>query len=661
MVGGTVRSEDVSFNKPPFAAKPQPTDATAVTQDAESRPHGQDAITSDVTIQSITVPKTMAAANESPPVGDLNSSSPSTPPMLSQETRFLSHANSTDTDTSAENAERIARAISGSGAGCVSYTHAVEYAHEDLCAMFSKAAVNCQQTSDDRARDAGDKIGNKGSYIMSGNNPGASGSSPYELPAVGTTMGIGTAHRNAHTPPRSSSSGTASALDEPRNVDTDNDTSAAQHSSNLRSPIGAFFIGVSGASASGKTTVCTKIMDGLADQRCALISLDWFYRGLPEGIDPGEYNFDHPDAFDFEALGETLRAMRKRQPVEVPMYDFALHRRDPANATKIGASDVVIIEGILTFYDRAIRSMLNMKIFVDEDADICLARRIQRDVKSRGRSVESILSQYQRFVKPSFEEYILPTKRYCDIVVPRGGENIVAIDLIIKHIALKIRQDDLRKVLPNLIVMQDSYQSRGLHTLFRDVNASRDDFVFYADRLMRLLVEEGLGLLPFERKHVVTPSGASYYGVGFSAKVAAVSLMPAGEAMENSLRAVCLNIRVGKMLIVAPSRESREVAYSKLPADLAQERRHILVLEPVLNTGLGCITAIEHLLGDKVGCSEERIVILSVIASSAAAREVCSRFPKAKLVVSAIDGDVDSKGVVVPGAGDFGMRYFGTD
>jgi uridine kinase len=424
-------------------------------------------------------------------------------------------------------------------------------------------------------------------------------------------------------------------------------------------PPGAFFIGVTGASASGKTTVCTKIIDGLADTRCAFVSLDWFYLGVPDGVKPEDYNFDHPDAFDFAALAETLLTMRKRVPISVPMYDFTKHARDPENAVMIGAADVVIVEGILTFYDPRIRDLMSMKIFVDEDADICLARRITRDTASRGRSVASVLSQYQRFVKPSFEGYILPTKRYSDIVVPRGAENLVAIDLIVKHIALKIQQDDLRKLLPNLVVMADSYQARGLHTLFREASASRDDFVFYADRLIRLLVEEGLGLLPFERKCITTPVGAAYYGVAFSAGLAAVSLMPGGEAMENSLRAVCANIRVGKMLITAPTPETRAMAYAKLPRDIGP--RHVMVLEPVINTGRGVITAVEALLANEVGCSEDRIIVLAVIASAEAARDVCTRFPKARVVVSAVDPAVDENGAVVPGAGDFSTRYFGTD
>lgn len=420
--------------------------------------------------------------------------------------------------------------------------------------------------------------------------------------------------------------------------------------------VGPFIIGVTGASASGKTTVCEKIINGLGDQRCVLISLDWFYHGVPPSVDPSTYNFDHPDAFDFEALSKVLATMKKRCPVSVPKYDFAFHCRVADNSAELDVADVIIVEGILTFFDAHLRDLMHMKIFVDEDADICLSRRIKRDVVARARTVDSILAQYERFVKPAFETFIQPTRRYADIVVPRGGDNLVAIDLIIKHIALKIRQEDLRKVFSNLVLMSDSCQSRGLHTILRDRKASRDDVVFYSNRLMRLLIEEGLGLLPFERRMVTTPGGGRFYGVGFVAGLVGVSLMPNGSTMDSSLRAICNTVRLGKMMI---DMERKEVSYEVLPEGI--EERYVLVLAPVLDSGERCEIAIERLIGQEVGCAEDRIMILSLIVSPQAVRRICSRFSKVRLVVSAIDKSVDKNGKVYPGVGDFGTRYYGTE
>lgn len=280
--------------------------------------------------------------------------------------------------------------------------------------------------------------------------------------------------------------------------------------------------------------------------------------------------------------------------------------------------------------------------------------RAERDVLNRGRAVENILTQYTRFVKPAFEEFVLSTKRYADIIMPRGGENVVLIDMIIKHIALKIRQDDLRKLYPGLVVMTDSFQTRGLHTIIRDRNAHRDDIVFYSNRLMRLLVEEGLGLLPFERKLVETPVGGSYYGVGFAAGIAAVSLLPLGVTMESSLRAVCNTVRIGKMLIAD---DNSSVIYENLPDGLSQ--RFILLLAPVLNTGSRCERAIARLV--EVGCMEDRIIVLSIVVAPQAVVRICSAFPNMKLVVSAVDKGLNENGQVSPGIGDFATRYFGTD
>ena len=201
-----------------------------------------------------------------------------------------------------------------------------------------------------------------------------------------------------------------------------------------------YIIGVTGASASGKTTICQKISSALNDERCVLVSLDWFYYGLPPNTDAASYNFDHPDAFDFKALRCTLEEMTKRKPVKVPRYDFALHKRISTNAAELGPADVIIVEGIMTLHDEHVRKMLDMKVYVEEDADICLSRRVKRDIASRGRTVDSVLTQYEMFVKPSFEAYILPTRKYADLIVPRGGENTVAIDVMTKHIAERIRQ-----------------------------------------------------------------------------------------------------------------------------------------------------------------------------------------------------------------------------
>lgn len=198
-----------------------------------------------------------------------------------------------------------------------------------------------------------------------------------------------------------------------------------------------FLFGVAGASASGKTMICHKILEGLGDKKCVLVSIDWFYHGLAEGEDASEYNFDHPNAIDFEALRDTLSSMKLSLSVTVPKYDFSLHRRVAENAVELEAADVIIIEGIFALQDKDIRDLLNLKVYVDEENDICLVRRIRRDVEHRGRTLKGVLEQYERFVKPSVTKFILPSKQFADLVVPRGGKNLMAIDVLKKYIALK--------------------------------------------------------------------------------------------------------------------------------------------------------------------------------------------------------------------------------
>ncbi|KAA0719718.1 Uridine-cytidine kinase 1 [Triplophysa tibetana] len=211
-----------------------------------------------------------------------------------------------------------------------------------------------------------------------------------------------------------------------------------------------FLIGVSGGTASGKSTVCAKIMEMLGQnkvdhcqRKVTIVSQDSFYRVLtPEQKAKalkGQYNFDHPDAFDTEFMCQTLKDIVEGKVVEVPTYDFVTHSRQLQTFLTLQEkicvypADVVLFEGILVFYTQEVRDMFHMKLFVDTDSDVRLSRRVLRDMQ-RGRDLEQILSQYTTFVKPAFEEFCLPTKKYADVIIPRGVDNMVAINLIVQHI-----------------------------------------------------------------------------------------------------------------------------------------------------------------------------------------------------------------------------------
>ncbi|KAG4395854.1 hypothetical protein AAZX31_19G045800 [Glycine max] len=424
------------------------------------------------------------------------------------------------------------------------------------------------------------------------------------------------------------------------------------------SPKQPFFIGVAGGTASGKTTVCNMINTQLHDQRVVLITQDSFYHSLSDKMlqKVNEYNFDHPDAFDTKLLLSTLEKLKCGQPVTIPNYDFNSHKRIEAGR-QVQPANIIVLEGILVLHDSGVRNLLNMKIFVDEDSDVRLTRRMQRLAIERGRNIENVLDQYSRFVKPSFEDFVLPTKKYADIIIPSGGDNDVAIDLIVQNIRMKLGQHDLCKIYPNIFVICSTFQIKGMHTLIRDVKTTKHDFVFYSDRLIRLVVEHGLGHLPFSEKQVITPTGSVYSGVIFCSRLCGVSVIRSGESMENALRACCKGIKIGKILIHGHGTNGRQLIYEKLPKDIAS--RHVLLLDPVLATGNSAVKAISLLLNK--GVSESNIIFLNLVASPQGINAVCERFPMIKLVTSEIDASLNEKSHVIPGLGQFGDRYFATD
>ncbi|RDX84654.1 Uridine kinase-like protein 4, partial [Mucuna pruriens] len=418
-----------------------------------------------------------------------------------------------------------------------------------------------------------------------------------------------------------------------------------------------FVIGVAGGAASGKTAVCDMIIQQLHDQRVVLVNQDSFYNNLTEEelTRVQDYNFDHPDAFDTEQLLRVMDMLKHGDAVDIPKYDFKSYKSDVLR--RVNPSDVIILEGILVFHDPRVRELMNMKIFVDTDADVRLARRIRRDTTEKGRDIGAILDQYSKFVKPAFDDFILPTKKYADIIIPRGGDNHVAIDLIVQHIRTKLGQHDLCKIYPNLYVIQSTFQIRGMHTLIRDAQTTKHDFVFYSDRLIRLVVEHGLGHLPFTEKQVITPTGSVYTGVDFCKRLCGVSVIRSGESMENALRACCKGIKIGKILIHREGDNGQQLIYEKLPNDISD--RHVLLLDPILGTGNSAVQAISLLI--RKGVPESNIIFLNLISAPKGVHVVCKSFPRIKIVTSEIEIGLNEDFRVIPGMGEFGDRYFGTD
>ena len=194
-------------------------------------------------------------------------------------------------------------------------------------------------------------------------------------------------------------------------------------------------IGIAGGSGSGKTTVVQTILQRVGADKIALLQHDSYYKDLSRlpAAQHLDVNFDHPNSLETELLIQHIAALRAGQPVEVPIYDFATDSRTSQTYT-LTPKRVILVEGILIFTEPKLREMCDVKIFVDTDADLRFIRRLERDIHERGRTADSVIAQYQRTVRPMHLEFVEPSKRYADIIIPEGGFNTAAMDMVVARI-----------------------------------------------------------------------------------------------------------------------------------------------------------------------------------------------------------------------------------
>lgn len=200
-------------------------------------------------------------------------------------------------------------------------------------------------------------------------------------------------------------------------------------------------IGIAGGTASGKTTIVNKLKDFFGDD-VELISHDSYYKAHDDMPyeERAKLNYDHPSSFDTDRMIEDIKALKRGEAVYIPVYDFSIHNRTD-KTVKVEPKRVIMIEGILIFENKELRDLMDIKIFVDTDADERLMRRIIRDMKYRGRTIESIITQYQTTVKPMHEEFVEPSKKYADIIIPRGGENKAAMEILKGHLNIMLNEN----------------------------------------------------------------------------------------------------------------------------------------------------------------------------------------------------------------------------
>lgn len=467
----------------------------------------------------------------------------------------------------------------------------------------------------------------------------------------------------------------------------------------------AFVIGIGGGSSSGKTYVARAILEAMGSiPSVVIVSQDSFYK--PHGPEElklafaNQYDFDHPDSLDLALFAKCLGDLKACRQTSIPVYSFVEHQRLDETKYIYGAA-IIIAEGIMALQDPALRAVYDLKIFVQCDSDLMLARRLRRDTKERGRTVEGILDQYLRFVKPAYDNFVLPSSKYADIIVP-GADNGVAIDLIATHVKRKLAErsahfrDRLARpemFLPkiecaevtvqesikslNLCVLDDTPQTQGIFTILRDKTTSKEDFIFYADRLTSLLVERGSAELPFKPVSVTTPQEATVEGKVLAAhSVCGVSLVRSGTVLERGLRRVWQDAPIGSLLIQSdPASGEPLLVHTMLPACLRTRceaaKAWVFLLDAQIGTAAAAMMAIRVLLDH--GVPQSQIVFLTfIVARKGGIRVLRHAFPHVHIVCGAVDeglregrlapSEGEKKGrkiwMIEPGMGSIGDRYY---
>ncbi|KLT40937.1 uridine kinase [Cutaneotrichosporon oleaginosum] len=425
----------------------------------------------------------------------------------------------------------------------------------------------------------------------------------------------------------------------------------------------AYVIGIAGGSSSGKTSVARAICKGLNNIPTVLIlSQDAFYkRHTQEEIDRAmnnDFDFDHPDSIDMELFAQCLNDLKLGRATEIPVYSFEHHQRLEEKQYLYGAS-VIIVEGIMALQAAEMRDLYDLKVFVNCDSDLMLARRIRRDTVERGRDVDGILDQYLRFVKSSYDNFVQPSSKYADIIVP-GHHNDTAIELLVTHLqrqldarSLRFRRElvELDSTAPtpsevvNVQLVPQTNQLLGIMTILRSADTKRNEFIFYADRLSTIIVEAALAELPRQSKDITTANGVTFHGVdGCDSNIIGVSILRSGGPFANGLRRVIRDVPLGSMLIQSEPQSGEPLLLDvKLPESLHSRNTartmQVLLLDSQMGTGAAALMAIRVLLDH--GVPQSNITFLTFLVSRYAVHSVHRAFPSVRIVTAAIDDELD--------------------
>ncbi len=420
-------------------------------------------------------------------------------------------------------------------------------------------------------------------------------------------------------------------------------------------------IGVAGSSGSGKTSLAVEIVRKLDLPWVIILSIDSFYKSLSEEENRlahmNEWDLDEPNSIDFDLLYEKLKELKQGKRVDIPLYSFNQHQR-LSETMPIYSPHVVILEGILALNDPKVLEMLDMKIFVEADADVCLSRRIVRDVRERGRTIEGTIKQWFRYVKPVFQRYVEPQREVADLIVPRGMQNKMAIEMIVNQTRQMLKEKSIRhsaelqrlgrevestQLSDNVIFLEKGSQLRGIETILRSPVTSEEEFIFYFNRLTARLIETALDCHNYVPSKVTTPQGSKYCGLLSAGTVSAVVILRGGSAMEPGLKRTIPDCPTGRLLIQSNLRTGEpELHYLILSPDIAKHDS-VLLLDPQMSSGGAALMAVKILVDH--GVAENRIVFVTVLAGRSGLKRLTNVFSNIKVVAADLADDDEKRWV----------------
>ncbi|KGQ88036.1 uridine kinase [Candida albicans Ca529L] len=418
-----------------------------------------------------------------------------------------------------------------------------------------------------------------------------------------------------------------------------------------------YIIGIAGNSGSGKTSISQKIIQDINQPWTVLLSFDNFYQPLTSEQSKlafaNNYDFDCPDSLDFDLLVETIGNLKKGGKTTIPVYSFTSHNRTSKTNTIYGAN-VIIVEGLYALHDQRLLDMMDLKIYVDTDLDICLARRLTRDILYRGRDLGGAMQQWEKFVKPNAVKFINPTVQNADLVIPRGLDNSIAINLMIKHIknqlALKSRNHlqrlkklgvnikfDIDKF--NIKLLQNTNQVKGINSILFDTSTSRNDFIFYFNRMCGLLIELAQEFMTNYTNVDIDTGKGIYHGKKLlQNQYNAVNIIRSGDCFMASIKKSFPEISIGKLLIQSDSTTGEpQLHFERLPHKLSDK---IMLFDSQIISGAGAIMAIQVLLDHHV--KEQDIILITYLSTEIGIRRIVNVFPKVKIVVGKLSSMEDS-------------------